>query len=55
MHCFDKLLLDAGSCQTTDTTESVCALIESELKDLKSIYYQISTKIYRMCSAHQNA
>ncbi len=33
---FDKLSLNVASCQTTDSTESVCSSIELDFKDLKT-------------------
>ncbi len=39
-----KLFLNAASCQTTDSTDSVRILIESELKDIKTTSSESSTK-----------
>ena len=35
---FDKLSLNAASCQTADSTDSLRISIEPELKDLKTTY-----------------
>ncbi len=39
---FDKVSLNAASCQTADSTVSVCTSIEPEMKDLKTAWLIIS-------------
>ena len=44
--CFDNLSLNAVSCQTADSTDSVHISIEPELKDLKTTFSKSSTKMH---------
>ena len=44
---FDKLSLNAASCQTADSTVSVLIPVEPELKDLKATFLIIK---YQKCT-----
>ena len=52
---FDKLSLNAASCQTADNTIFVCLSIEPELKDLNQLRLNEVLKMHRNCATLENA